>query len=273
MRIIVRYGGKIGGMEGGRHLLLRFLFIVSAALMAFVFAVIFVLDSFLIKGNSMEPTLRSGQRVYVCKLLMGARIYKNYDFSSSKLSSFRMPGLRKPKIGDVLVFNYPYARSKDTIGFRINYVYAKRCLGTPGDSVSIVDGFYRGKNGRLLGEIVPQKRLHALQDSLLMKMNGCYFTIDGRNIKNFGPVYVPGKGDKVTLGKSEFSWYRKLIRFETGVEPEINTMGHVLLDGSSVTEYEFKGNWYFLGGDNVLDSRDSRYFGLVPEEYIVGIII
>lgn len=103
MRIIVRYGGKIGGMEGGRHLLLRFLFIVSAALMAFVFAVIFVLDSFLIKGNSMEPTLRSGQRVYVCKLLMGARIYKNYDFSSSKLSSFRMPGLRKPKIGDVLV--------------------------------------------------------------------------------------------------------------------------------------------------------------------------
>ena len=148
MRIIVRYGGKIGGMEGGRHLLLRFLFIVSAALMAFVFAVIFVLDSFLIKGK-----------------------------------------------------------------------------------------------------------------------------IDGRNIKNFGPVYVPGKGDKVTLGKSEFSWYRKLIRFETGVEPEINTMGHVLLDGSRVTEYEFKGNWYFLGGDNVLDSRDSRYFGLVPEEYIVGIII
>ena len=63
MRIIVRYGGRIWGMEGGRHLLLRFLFIVSAALMAFVFAVIFVLDSFLIKGNSMEPTLRSGQRV------------------------------------------------------------------------------------------------------------------------------------------------------------------------------------------------------------------
>ncbi len=34
-----------------------------------------------------------------------------------------------------------------------------------------------------------------------------------------------------------------------------------------------KGNWYFLGGDNVLNSRDSRYFGLVPQEYIVGVVI
>ena len=33
------------------------------------------------------------------------------------------------------------------------------------------------------------------------------------------------------------------------------------------------GYWYFLGGDNVLNSRDSRYFGLVPEDYIVGIVI
>lgn len=47
----------------------------------------------------------------------------------------------------------------------------------------------------------------------------------------------------------------------------------VFLGQTPLNEYTFKGNWYFLGGDNVLDSRDSRYFGLVPEEYIVGIVI
>jgi signal peptidase I len=36
--------------------------------------------------------------------------------------------------------------------------------------------------------------------------------------------------------------------------------------------YEFKTDWYFFAGDNVLNSRDSRYFGLVPEEYIIGIV-
>lgn len=54
--------------------------------------------------------------------------------------------------------------------------------------------------------------------------------------------------------------------------PTIDNQGQVSLDGKILREYEFKCNWYFLGGDNVLDSRDSRYFGLVPEEYIVGIV-
>lgn len=49
--------------------------------------------------------------------------------------------------------------------------------------------------------------------------------------------------------------------------------GQVFLGQTSLNEYTFKGNWYFLGGDNVLDSHDSRYFGLVPEDYIVGIVI
>ena len=43
------------------------------------------------------------------------------------------------------------------------------------------------------------------------------------------------------------------------------------MDGKPVKEYRFRGDWYFFGGDNVLNSKDSRYIGLVPEEYIVGI--
>lgn len=43
------------------------------------------------------------------------------------------------------------------------------------------------------------------------------------------------------------------------------------LGSQELREYVFMENWYFFGGDNVLDSKDSRYIGLVPEEYIVGI--
>ena len=106
-----------------------------------------------------------------------------------------------------------------------------------------------------------------------MKIKGCYYAMNGWNIKNFGPAYVPGKGDKVTVRRSDFLWYRKLIKYETGFMPAIDSQGQVSLDGKILKEYTFKGNWYFLGGDNVLNSRDSRYFGLVPEEYIVGIVI
>lgn len=54
--------------------------------------------------------------------------------------------------------------------------------------------------------------------------------------------------------------YRKMIHYETGEWP------------SPEGRYEFKSNWYFFGGDNVLNSRDSRYFGLVPEDYIIGVV-
>ena len=103
-------------------------------------------DRFVIKGESMEPTLHTGEGVWVNKLLMGARIYTKFDFEDSpELHCFRMPGLRKLRVGDVAVFNYPYGRGGDTIAFKINYVYCKRCWGTPGDTVRIVDGRLEGK--------------------------------------------------------------------------------------------------------------------------------
>ena len=87
----------------------------------------FVTDRFVIKGESMEPTLHTGEGVWVNKLLMGARIYTKFDFEDSpELHCFRMPGLRKLRVGDIAVFNYPYGWGGDTIAFKINYVYCKR---------------------------------------------------------------------------------------------------------------------------------------------------
>lgn len=46
-----------------------------------------------------------------------------------------------------------------------------------------------------------------------------------------------------------------------------------MLDKKPISEYEFLSDWYFLGGDNVLNSKDSRYFGFVPDDYIIGKVV
>ena len=249
-----------------------------AAVAAFaVILPIFVCDRFRIGGESMSPTLEAGDRILVNKLLMGARIYTSYDFSSPDVESFRMPGLRKIRPGDVVVFDYPYGQGRKKIEFRINYVYAKRCIGCPGDTVSIEDGYYR--NGRcgdmVFGVADNQQELKETPDSALARMKGIWkaypFSADyGWTIKDFGPMYIPGKGDRVAMDKNTVRLYGRMIEYETGTLPRVRK-GRVYLGSQELREYVFMENWYFLGGDNVLNSKDSRYIGLVPEEYIVGI--
>ena len=78
-------------------------------------------------------------------------------------------------------------------------------------------------------------------------------------MKNFGPLYLPRKGDVIDMNRENISIYRKLIEWETGqkLDPRI-------------VSYTFQKNYYFVAGDRIEDSQDSRYWGLMPEEFIVG---
>lgn len=214
----------------------------------------------------MEPTLRTGDIVYVNKLLMGGRIYTRLGFTGPQLHSFRMPGIRKPKVGDLIVYNYTEGWEEGKIGFRINLVYCKRCVGCPGDSVTIHNGYYR--NSRTDETHVPeasQQQLSILLDEEMKKMHmarlAYYFAQPGVwTIQEFGPLYIPAKGDAIILDSLNVRLYGKEIEYETGAKPSLGG------------NYIFQNNWYFLAGDNVLNSRDSRYLGLVPESFIIGIV-
>ena len=106
---------------------------------------IFIADLFVIPSDSMYPTLQIGDRVWVNKLVAGARIYNDIDSaSSSTLQSWRTRGMRNIERNDILIFNYPI--NDNRISFKINYVYAKRCIALPGDSISAVDGYYKNNN-------------------------------------------------------------------------------------------------------------------------------
>ena len=236
---------------------------------------VFVCDRFVIKGDSMSPTFESGEAVWVNKLLMGARIYTDYDFDSPELKAFRIPGFRKPRVNDVVIFNYPHGRERYKIEFRINFVYAKRVLGCPGDRIWISDGYcHNDGHNAPFGVPHMQTLLSETPDTLLgYNPNAFPLTEEvGWTVYDMGPLLVPAKGIAVEMDRLNYLLYRHVIEYETGLMPVWTDEG-CTLQGTPVDAYTFEEDYYYLIGDNVLNSKDSRYFGFVPEIFLTGIVV
>lgn len=149
--------------------------------------------------------------------------------------------------------------------------YIKRCIGLPGDTLSIRNGSFHVEGVQIsLGNIESQKEIavtEKFQDGVFHSFP--YDSIIGWNIKDFGPLYIPGKGDSITLDQTNYRLYKKLIEWEQQEELQYKDSA-VFLKGNPIDGYRFRKNYYFMAGDNGMNSQDSRYWGLLPEEYIVG---
>lgn len=240
---------------------------------------VFISDRFIVKGGSMYPTLITGQAIMVRKYIMGPRIYTSFNFNKGEpLKCRRLPGFRKIRTGDIAVFNSPEGWDRqDRITFEINYVYAKRCLGAAGDTISIKNSHYFSSGCQETG--IPEEReslLRSLPDSALRKnwlLDAGYFAEEQKNwtIKDFGPIVVPAKGMTIVLDSINTAHYAKVIEYEMGARPAWSD-DRALLNGLQISHYSFRENYCFFVGDNLVDSRDCRYFGFVPEDFVVGII-
>ncbi|HRK28614.1 MAG TPA: signal peptidase I [Chitinophagales bacterium] len=90
------------------------------------------------------------------------------------------------------------------------------------------------------------------------------------NLDNFGPLYIPKKGDKIQLTEDNYTLYETVIKkYENNPTLEWKE-GKATLNGQPITEYVFKMNYFFMMGDNRHNSEDSRYWGFVPEDHVVG---
>ena len=247
-------------------------FWLCMAIVLWVVLQVFVFATFRIPSRSMIPTLDIGDHVLVLKPVIGPRLFNIFaSLRNEQTDIYRCPGFRKVKRNDVLVFNSPYPNGHEKISMHILKYHIKRCVGLPGDTLYIQNGFFHiGNTDNPIGCLNSQFQLSKtenIEENIFITFP--YDNLIGWNVKDFGPYYIPGKGDSIHLNRTNWILYRKIIEWEQQ-EKFLCKDSTFFLGEKKVTGYRFKKNYYFMAGDNGLDSEDSRYWGVVPEEFIVG---
>lgn len=197
-----------------------------------------IVDAYKIPSASMDPTLREGDFLLVNKFIYGARTPQSFFFLPLPVIQF--PALHDVRRGDIIVFEFP-GEPNETIIVR-NLFLVKRCVGLPGDTISIAGGRV-AVNGETMN----------------------FFPVVS---KDMHPLFVPKKGMMVNINAQNFVQWKNFIRRE-GADVDLKE-GKVYVDGSEISIYTIRRNYYFVLGDNINNSSDSRDWGFVPEEHIAG---
>ncbi len=311
---------------------------------AIVFAVVaatiirtFFIEAFTIPTPSMEKTLMVGDFLFVSKVSYGPRTPLtplSFPFAHQdmpiiggksylewlKLPYYRLPGFGTVENNDIVVFNYPMEDERP-IDKQTHYI--KRCIGIPGDNITIENRnvyindklvdmpehgqyFYHVKtDGSMLNPTTLRDLditdggaasnqgdfRYALTKATAEKLKqftnvrevdalgdpkGYYedyiFPHDPNfpwNVDNFGPLHIPKAGDKIALDPRTIAPYLRAISVYENNKVEIKD-NQVYINDQVATEYTFKMGYYFMMGDNRHNSADSRFWGFVPEDHIVG---
>lgn len=89
------------------------------------------------------------------------------------------------------------------------------------------------------------------------------------DLDNFGPVIIPKKGKSITLDQQNFHFLYNTLEIHENVQYELRN-DSILLNDSLITTHTFKQDYYFVLGDNRHNSIDSRFFGLIPRNHLLG---
>ncbi|MDZ4716134.1 MAG: signal peptidase I [Cytophagales bacterium] len=314
-----------------------------------------IMEAYTIPTPSMENSMLVGDFLFVSKFHYGTRTPKTplqlplthqkiwfTDIPSYvtwiQLPQYRFPGFTHVKREDVVVFNVPGIAENNLgvpesqwidypVDLKTNYI--KRCMGIPGDTLSVVNRqvVINGKTMALkpgmqysylvyardeinernltnlgldpddynfLGRpeenqtvyqmfLSPEKAnelktisyISAVEPDYRMSEGPAYnifprSTYSRWNGDNYGPIIIPKAGMKVQINDSTLAFYGETIqKLDHNKNVEIKD-GKLFIDSKEVTEYTFNQNYYFMMGDNRHNSLDSRYWGFVPEDHIVG---
>lgn len=229
--------------------------IIGLPLLIAIILRLFFFDIYRIPSSSMEPTLVPGDFILISKMSYGARLLKvNQFFKEGKVEYKRIKGCSSITKGNIIVFNWPnYKSLNDAVPDMFGIAIVKRCYGIPGDTVVVKD------DGITIGDVPePQQRNELYPHDSIFKWT----------INNYGPLFVPGKGFRIKLTSKNVRLYKDVLAYEGN---KFSIKGDsVFLNKRYVTNYSFKNNYYFMKGDNFYGSMDSRYWGFVPENNVIG---
>jgi signal peptidase I len=314
--------------------------VVVAALFRWSFA-----EAFVIPTSSMENSLLVGDYLFVSKIHYGSRTPRTplqIPLTHQKiwgteipsylpwiqLPSYRLPGLRKVKRGEPVVFNVP----KDLLDpterpIDLKTYLVKRCIAVAGDVLEmrnkqvfvngnpIVDpvemkfsywvtakdqlqertlsnlGLDRDDYsfaGRLSNDEAVYRMLLTENQLKGIKSNSFILSVeettndDGGtplfplamnntwSNRNYGPLSIPNKGMTMVVNDSTLNIYSEIIEKYEGHNQVTINKDQLLIDGKPIKEYVFQQDYYFMMGDNRDNSLDSRFWGFVPEDHILG---
>jgi signal peptidase I len=213
--------------------MLFFTILIAAALK------VCVVDAFKIPTDSMAESLRAGDYLLVNKLIYGAR-------TPEKIFNIPLPQIHFPRFssvrrGDVVVFYFP-GEPDEVVPSRRQFL-VKRCIGIPSDTVEtinrnlIVNG-YRAVNSF--------SQFDSLRFFSIVPYKGMTIVLDSESAKQWG-VFIRREGNTFS-----------------------NNNGTILINDTAADSYTVQQNYYFVVGDNAKNSYDSRSWGFVPEQDIIG---
>ncbi len=232
---------------------------------------------FLVLLNFVFPRFISSYRVDEDGMLPS--ILKNDLLLIKKTSSlkvFNYSVFDKPLFqGDLVYFNHPLDGKRQEM---------KRCIGLPGQIIE-------ARNGEILIDGKPEGLIK--RDLTLVNQPGIASPIEAYQVvtevgksysiiqlsdmvvpaDNYGPVRIPGKGDKITFplrNEDEWSAYVKLIQYENHTFSRKPGSNEVLIDGQVAINYVVEQDYYFVLGDNRDQNQDSRHWGFLSAENIIG---
>lgn len=259
----------------------------------------FAFTSCLIPSTGMENSIFQGERILVNKWSYGLRV----PFMT--LFSYHRWGERPVQQQDIVVFNNPAGIRQPVIDRR--EVYISRCIGVPGDTL-LVDSLFSATSPE--SKLNPdKKRLYAypvskenlitsLMHTLSINDDGLMGSSDSTHVRSFSryeyylleqamngqnwiqplsrkkdielkPLIIPGKGKYIRVYPWNITLLRNTLVMHEGKQAEIKN-DTLYVDGKPAQHCYFTKDYYWMGSNNTINLSDSRLFGFVPQDHIIG---